>query len=1170
MSQLPREELAQILFQEVEGYLPKIGNGLTALQHDGKDQTALHEVHRFFHNIKGAASQVDFSTLSEVASRCENVLAATLDTAGLLGSEELNFLWGVHDRIEEFCTAADKSQDAEHSHFDDALNSAYGRDNFSGTSFLEDDSFDSDWDTAFADDESAVAPLADDVEAESVRLECLTALRSILPLLQELTECSAQTTTSALPASVLTPMSRAVATLSECTLTAGLYGQHQLLNNFHILLEQMSRTPELLSGDTPALLQEIVTYLDLLFSLNPGDAEQVITRVQGRFNALADIILTGGVDLQQEFLDEESSELFITAEEEDTLFLEEEFPFEDDVPVVSEIAEEEPLFEFPDDDETLQNDFLTDDEPAEAGEETTLGEEDELFAIFQAECEEHLQVINRTLNTLETAVSGNTPFTQELRETVAHMRRAVHTLKGAAGMTGFDYLSSCAHSLEDLLDWLHDDSTSITGDDVAIIAEAIDTIELLSIDREKEEQSLAEIYSEKIEAYLHSRTGAATPAAAAGSIEVDEVQAEEEFGNFEETTTEEIAAHHPEADAALPGTSGNVRVQLTDLDELAGIEGELVVARGSIEKLLEKLSGSLGELTSTKEALARKTQELEVGFEAQSLYGFGPAPSPGMQSIMEEPSSALSDFDPIELDRYSQLNLIIRSLNEISIDVNAIHTEISGLANEIRGQVSKQQLAMGVMQEKLMRIRMTPMSSISRVLYRTVRQTASNLGKDVRLTLTGEDVYMDRFIWTKTLDPLMHILRNCIDHGIEDGESRKLAGKPETGKISIVAKQRNRYVVIRISDDGRGIDIDRLRRKLLAEGFIDNSRSYSNEELLRFLFRASFSTKEDISQISGRGVGLDVVLKNIQELRGSVRIENSPGKGVTFELNIPITLSINRAIIVEVSGRHFAVPIQEIVEVHKFSGHELETLEENKVLYNDKLIDAVDLAPRLQLPPRSGDESSRAGRLMLVIDNDGEHQALMIDSVVEQREIVIKNLGSHLRYVRGINGVTMTGEGSVIPILNLQELASESQISVKTIETDAQHVEVDTPMQVLIVDDSISVRYSIARLVEGQSWIAHQAVDGVDALQKLEDITPDIIVLDIEMPRMNGYEFLAAMKAREQYAAIPVVMLTSRASEKHRKKAEELGASKYVTKPYDERDFVELLRETGSHHLNTR
>ena len=586
--------------------------------------------------------------------------------------------------------------------------------------------------------------------------------------------------------------------------------------------------------------------------------------------------------------------------------------------------------------------------------------------------------------------------------------------------------------------------------------------------------------------------------------------------------------------------------------------------------MLEKLSGSLGELTSTKEALARKTQELEVGFEAQSLYGFGPAPSPGMQSIMEEPSSALSDFDPIELDRYSQLNLIIRSLNEISIDVNAIHTEISGLANEIRGQVSKQQLAMGVMQEKLMRIRMTPMSSISRVLYRTVRQTASNLGKDVRLTLTGEDVYMDRFIWTKTLDPLMHILRNCIDHGIEDGESRKLAGKPETGKISIVAKQRNRYVVIRISDDGRGIDIDRLRRKLLAEGFIDNSRSYSNEELLRFLFRASFSTKEDISQISGRGVGLDVVLKNIQELRGSVRIENSPGKGVTFELNIPITLSINRAIIVEVSGRHFAVPIQEIVEVHKFSGHELETLEENKVLYNDKLIDAVDLAPRLQLPPRSGDESSRAGRLMLVIDNDGEYQALMIDSVVEQREIVIKNLGSHLRYVRGINGVTMTGEGSVIPILNLQELASESQISVKTIETDAQHVEVDTPMQVLIVDDSISVRYSIARLVEGQSWIAHQAVDGVDALQKLEDITPDIIVLDIEMPRMNGYEFLAAMKAREQYAAIPVVMLTSRASEKHRKKAEELGASKYVTKPYDERDFVELLRETGSHHLNTR
>ncbi|WP_163340080.1 Hpt domain-containing protein [Desulfopila sp. IMCC35008] len=1148
MSQLPREELAAILFEEVEGYLPRIGKGLSTLQKSGDDWEVMQEVFRIFHNIKGAASQVDFSELSAAAARSENLLAANLEEHISLSAVELNFLYGVHDSIDEFCSATDKSKDAEIEHFKDILSSGYGRHTPEQTSFYEDDMFEADWTSVTSE------PDADAVsELDTIRLECLNALRSVLPLLQELADCSVSENVPALVPQFISPMSRAVSTLATCSQTAGLNGQHRLLTNFHTLLETLGRTPSLISADTPALLKEFLTYLDVIFSLDPREGEAVVGRIQDKFTALSDLLISGGDADQDVSIDDD----FIDETEIDEIFNQ----------------QEEILFEETADPESyagpsIEEELYVEEAPAsvEAEARVLSDEEKELFAIFQAECEEHLQVINSTLNSLEGSVVDAMTFTPDLLNTVSQMRRSVHTLKGAAGMTGFDYLSSCAHSLEDLLDWLHDDSDEINPDDVLVIADGIDIIERLSEDTTGQDRTSAEIYSEKIETYLNTRSSASADAASesplpqpvpANTIQQPEIPATVE--------SHQIAAAQPEADTALPGTAGNVRVKLDDLDELAGIEGELVVARGSIEKLMEQMNQSLIDLNSTREALNRKTQELEVGFEAQSLYGFGPAPIPGAQSIAEEPTSTLSEFDPIELDRYSQLNLIIRSLNEIAIDVNAIHSEMNSVANEIKGQVSKQQLSMGVMQEKLMRIRMTPLSSISRILYRTVRQTANNLEKDVKLTITGEDVYMDRFIWSKTLDPLMHILRNCIDHGIEDSFSRLEAGKPKSGSIHINAEQKNRYVAIRITDDGRGIDIDKMKAKLSAENILQEGVNYPDEELLRHLFRPSFSTKEDISQISGRGVGLDVVLRNIQELRGSVKIENSPGQGVAFELNIPITLSINRAIVITVGGRQFAVPIQDIVEVHKSSKEELAAGNDNQLKWGENIIEKIQLAPRLQLESFEDDETF-VQNLMLIIEADGTHKALQIDSVIEQREIVIKDLGSHLRYVRGINGVTVTGDGTVIPILNLLELAAQESLVVKTVEREDIPVR-ETPLQVLIVDDSISVRYSIARMVEGQSWQAHQAVDGIDAMEQLESLTPDVIVLDIEMPRMNGYEFLAARVGHDKLSSIPVVMLTSRASEKHRKKAEELGVDSYVTKPYQEDEFVELLKSMAVSHL---
>jgi len=522
--------------------------------------------------------------------------------------------------------------------------------------------------------------------------------------------------------------------------------------------------------------------------------------------------------------------------------------------------------------------------------------------------------------------------------------------------------------------------------------------------------------------------------------------------------------------------------------------------------------------------------------------------------------SDLADFDPIELDRYSQLNLIIRSLNEISVDVNSIHTTLSSLAGDISGQIGKQQLTMRLMQDKLMRIRMTPLSSISRVLFRTVRDTAVKLGKEVSLTVTGEDVYMDRFVWARITDPLMHILRNGVDHGIEPGEVRRAAGKPQAGTINLHAEQRSRYVVLHISDDGSGIDYSLIREKIRREGLAENPGSLSEKELTDYLFRPSFTTKHDVTTISGRGVGLDVVRQNIKDLRGSIEIHSKPGEGVVFEIHIPFTLSVNRAAMVSISGREFAVPLQDILQVKHFSVEEIDQTDGLALKVGDGLIPVSNLGFYMQLEKRMKSlEPGSNGILAILFIKDGEKCAVAIDEVVEQREIIIKNLGSHLTHVQGITGVSLTGSGGLIPILNLRELV-ETRVTEQVVDTEPQlQMELNEPLRVLIVDDSISVRHSVARLVESQSWKQQQAVDGLDALAKLETFVPDVIILDIEMPRMNGYEFKSSINNQPLYKDIPVVMLTSRVSEKHQQKAKELGIDHYLTKPYEDEVFVRLL-----------
>lgn len=1347
MSSLSRSDLAGILFEEIESYLPAIDQSIALLQADTSDQEALAEIHRLFHNIKGAASQVAYRGLSNSAALCETVLAGPLETGEHIGDSFLEFLSSVNSQIRLFCARNDKTSEAETelqantvSLFRHLLDRSGHNQAFplpdSIRQLLQDD----------ASHPKSVTTLqeADHQDLLSLRQECLLLIRSVLPLLQELAVCSSRVSTS-LPVSVLRPIITAMSTLAYCANAAGLDYQEKLLRSFLDILYTYQENPEAADASAPALVQEFLSYLDLIFTLSPEESVQVSATVRQQLDRVLACLanpegavesppdeLTGfdnpfeaafedGLLREDEtFLDslsltDSGNPSMASSDDEDaeliTIFLEEcaehlqaintelaNFAIADqvvsaieerhrqafnrmrisihtlkgaaamtgfshiassayalekllrwlheesidvthtDLAVISEgtrviavLADEltelstdtpkencefvenhllersaaaeispaqteqtdvtgigpPPLvdssarddIQVPDLDEgfrllpetketitfsTLEHvteaDIITDlDErffsapsDPEGPEQFGSDEEHELLEIFRTECSEHLLTIHQGLNSLTNEVRVEKAMSGSPRDTISKMRRGVHTLKGAAAMTGFDHLAKSAHALEDLLDWLHDDARHITPGDVALIAESVDTIETFAQSpravRSADQSALVALIAEHLEQRI-----AEDGQPAEDSLEQGSESLKQAFAIAPEQINEEKAF--------LSSDSGSIRVKLEDLEELVNIEGELVVTRGTVEKLLDRFSSALDELNTIKDSLRRKSHELEVGFEAQSLYGFGP----GSPLMMDDGSAAtgatMSEFDPIELDRYSQLNLIIRSLNEITIDVNAIHAEMNALATSLYSQVSRQQLSMALMQEKLLRIRMTPLSSISSMLFRTVRQTAKRLAKDVQLQVTGEDVLMDRFIWSKTFDPLMHILRNCIDHGIEDAATRLARNKPATGHITIDAAQRGRMVVLRISDDGNGIDTIRLRQKLVADGLIAADSQLEEQDLYAYLFRPSVSTRDDVSEISGRGVGLDVVLRNIQELRGKVQIINAPGQGVTFELNIPITLSVNRAIIIELANRQYAIPIQDIAEVRRFRAEEILAGEEPKVNWQNSVISLHQLRPFLELPERPRLEGDA---LTLVVDTGDDHIALEIDRIDEQREVIIKDLGSHLRYVKGISGVTLTGEGTIIPILNLGELTAGRQRVIASSVVPAQVSTAAEPLKVLIVDDSISVRYSLSRLLEGQKYQPHQAIDGVDAVEKLPEVKPDVIILDIEMPRMNGYEFMAILRSNENYRDTPVIMLTSRASDKHRRKAEELGVNHYMTKPFQEDEFLGLLREMAS------
>ncbi|MGI8787308.1 MAG: hybrid sensor histidine kinase/response regulator, partial [Pyrinomonadaceae bacterium] len=639
-----------------------------------------------------------------------------------------------------------------------------------------------------------------------------------------------------------------------------------------------------------------------------------------------------------------------------------------------------------------------------------------------------------------------------------------------------------------------------------------------------------------------------------------------------------------------------VRVSLEKLDDLVKIVGGLVISRSVFERRLAELEQQIGEIHNSTRRLQHSTNKLETEFEASTLNaGVIQDGETGRRREREyavfaskkvSPSPRLpvspSQFDSLELDRYTDFHQTMRELIETTSDTAAINTELDNLHGNLELLFENQRRLIEEMQDKLLRLRLVSFGSLSIRLQRTVRVTCDEEGKSAELKIEGENLEVDTQILDSLIEPLLHLLRNAVAHGIEPPEMRRLLGKPETGQISVRVKSEGTHIILKISDDGRGIFADGLKEKAVRDNFITERQAaaMSDEEAFSLIFLAGLTTAERISQVSGRGVGMNIVKQNIERQQGTISIASETQQGTTFTVRLPMALAVTRVLLVKANEQIFALPLKIVKHISQKSlvGNLWSNAEgASLVNKNDEQSPIFHLNELLGLPS-AADEADAP---LLLLKTPENPCALIIDEIVKAEEVVIKPLGNPLQNMAEILGATILGDGSVVPVLDLIYLLKQKVQSPKSKVQNKEESRIQKPhlenansalrvprsaLKVLIVDDSPSVRHLTSNIIKNAGWTALLAKDGLDALEILQDSRelPDVILSDVEMPRMDGYEFLASLKRAENLQAIPVVMITSRANQKHQQKAFDLGVSEYLTKPFDEAKLIGIIKNLAA------
>ena len=805
----------------------------------------------------------------------------------------------------------------------------------------------------------------------------------------------------------------------------------------------------------------------------------------------------------------------------------------------------------------------------------------DLREAFVLEALDHVEELERGLLRLE----GRPGEEAILRP----LMRTAHTLKGSAATVSYTELGELAHRIEDVLETAVECRHPLEDQDLHLLFQALDGVQLLIEDVRQGSAahrgvlaSLENYFAAVIQRIQQSSSSMVEkPSAAPAPTDFEAgdsllfgpgldlaklpavtaprelLEVTEELDEEPEPTLEPLAERppRPAPESAAAETSlaepQYLRVGTSKLDSVMNLVGELIINRNRLARRLEDLSGLSDELAFSKGRLLGIVQDFRDRYEfTRGLFD------------ARSGAAAPGDFKELEFDKFDEFNLVSRNLVEIASDIAEIVKQATGFFASFNVETDQISRVTGKLQEEISTIRHVPLGRLFQRFRRLVHDAAYNYGKQIDLELLGTDTELDRTIAEEIAEPLIHLLRNAVYHGIESPSERLRAGKPAAGSVKLRAYQAGSRVVLEVEDDGAGMDLEAVQRRGIELGLLDPEGQPAAPETLELIFQPGFTMARQVDGTAGRGVGLDAVRACLQKLHGEVRVATQAGRGTKFTLTVPLSLAISQILTVRAGQILFGLPvsvIEEVLQVERDAIIEHDQSPPQLVLREQRL-PLLSLAGLMRIP--SAETSPQRALPLVVLSASERRAALQVDEIVGREETLIRTFRGFLRRFKLISGATISSEGQitlVLDVASLMELGPRLQPLGRAALPAARVAKARLP-RLLLVDDSISIRKFVGALLTQAGFEVDLASDGLEAFQKVTAAPYDLIITDLEMPVMHGYELIAELKRHPQLRAIPIIILTSRAGEKHRLKALEMGARDYVVKPFNEEDLIASVR----------
>ena len=736
--------------------------------------------------------------------------------------------------------------------------------------------------------------------------------------------------------------------------------------------------------------------------------------------------------------------------------------------------------------------------------------------------------------------------------------RVAHTVKGSSSFLNFDVLTELTHHMEDVLNKARKGELKITPDIMDVVLESVDMMKgLLESIRDNGSDAAAGIDIKNICASLTQISEGEAPSAAA-----------------EAPAATPAPEPVKEPEPAMPAEEAAPEVSDAELSKLSDSEVE-----AEIERLLKVRKAEDQARRASKGIAPKSPEEIAPAASAAPAPAAKPAPSRERDADKKVPaassSSAVAQEQTIRV-QVKRLDHLMNLIGELVLGKNRLlkiyddveeRYEGEKFLEELNQVVSSLSLVTTDIQLAVMKTRMLPIAKVFNKFPRMIRDLSRELGKQIDLEISGEETELDKSIVEEIGDPLVHIIRNSCDHGIEDPETRKAMGKPEKGLVQLKAYNEGNHIVVEIVDDGKGLDADMLKAKSIEKGIITEREAdaMSEKEAFGLIFKPGFSTAAKVTNVSGRGVGMDVVKTNIEKLNGIIDIESEVGKGTVMKLKIPLTLAIIQSLLVGTQEEFYAIPLASVLETVRVPIDDIYTIDGKNVLrLRDEVLSLVRLSDVFGVNKvfDGGDQT-----YVVIIGVAEAKLGIIVDTLVGQEEIVIKSMGDYLQNIPGIAGATIRGDGRVTLIIDvgaMMEMAKDIKVNIRAeMEDSAKAKEKPSDYKVLIVDDSKMDRTIMQKSLEPIGVTIIEATNGVEALNiiKSGEHAFDAVLIDIEMPRMDGYTLAGEIRKYSKYRTLPLIAVTSRTSKTDRLRGVEVGMTEYITKPYSSEYLENVVRK---------